>query len=85
MIRGDPHGFIKGKSCLVNLKAIHDEITACMSASKLLSIHLVVRETFFIDTFMHHKKKKGSKMPCAALFIVMNNEKLRAIQCEETM
>lgn len=24
-------------------------------------------------------------MPCAALLIVLNNEKLHAIQCEETM
>lgn len=50
----------------------------------MLSSHLVVRQTFFTDMFMHHKKK-DSKMPCATLVTVSNNEKLRAIQCEETM
>lgn len=51
----------------------------------MLPKHLVARRTFFKDMLMHQKKKKGSKMASAALLIVLNNEKLRAIQCEETM
>lgn len=40
--------------------------------------------SFFSQICLCSTKKKVSKMPCAVLFITLNNKKLHAIQCEET-
>lgn len=50
----------------------------------MLSTHLVVRQAFF-HRYVYAAPKKVSKMPCAVVSIILNNKKLHAILCKETI